>query len=53
MASIIEPEGPPGPDDPQAPLIQRLAWFVGLALAAAMATALAAYALKALLPIHH
>lgn len=50
MAAIIEPEGPPEPDAPPAPLRQRLAWFFGLAFAAALATALVAYALKALLP---
>ena len=53
MAAIIEPEGPPGPDDPPAPLIQRVAWFAGLAIAAALGTALVAYALKALLPVYH
>ena len=52
MALIIEPQGPPGPDDPQPPLIRKLAWFVGLALAAALSTALVAYGLKALLPMH-
>jgi type VI protein secretion system component VasF len=46
--AIIEP--PPGADAPRRPLGRRLAWFFGLALAAALATAAAAYALKALLP---
>ena len=32
MAAIIEPVGPPGPDEPQGPLWRRLAWFAGLAL---------------------
>lgn len=47
MRAIIEP--PPEPGAPQAPLWRRLAWFVGLALAAALATAAVAYLLKALL----
>lgn len=47
MRAIIEP--PPEPDAPLAPLRQRLAWFFGLALAAALATAAVAYLLKALL----
>jgi hypothetical protein len=50
VAIIIEPQGPPGPDDPPPPVLNRLLWFVGLALAATLATAAAAYALKALLP---
>lgn len=47
MRAIIEP--PPGPDDPPGPLWKRLAWFFGLALNAALATAAVAYLLKALL----
>jgi hypothetical protein len=43
-------EGPPEPDATRAPLWRRLAWFIGLALAAALVTALVAYGLKALLP---
>ena len=46
MRLIIEP---PDPDAPQPPLHRRLAWFAGLALAAALATAAVAYLLKALL----
>ena len=46
---IIEPQGPPGPEEPPPPLARRLGWFVGLALASAAAVALAAYALRALL----
>lgn len=49
MPAIIEP--PPEPGAPQAPLWRRLGWFFGLALAGAAATAAAAYALKALLPV--
>ncbi|HZZ36379.1 MAG TPA: hypothetical protein VFE03_11675 [Caulobacteraceae bacterium] len=48
MPAIIE--GPPEPGAPSPPLWRRLAWFVGLAVGAAGATALAAYGLKALLP---
>ncbi len=52
MRAIIEPEGPPGPDAPVAPLWRRLLWFAGIALGASAATAAVAYALKALLPAH-
>jgi hypothetical protein len=48
MKPIIE--GPPPADAPPAPLARRVAWFAALALGAALATALVAYALKALLP---
>jgi hypothetical protein len=47
MRAIIE--RPPEPGAPLAPLWQRLAWFFGLALAAMLTTAAAAYALRALL----
>ena len=47
MPAIIEP--PPEPGDSGPPLSLRLAWFFGLAIAAALATALVAYGLKALL----
>jgi hypothetical protein len=47
MRAIIEP--PPEPGAPLAPLGRRLAWFFGLALAGAGVTAIAAYALRALL----
>lgn len=47
MPAIIE--GPPDPEAPPAPLWRRLAWFLGLALAGAAATAAVAYALRALL----
>lgn len=47
MPAIIEP--PPEPGDMSASLPRRLAWFFGLAIAAALATALVAYGLKALL----
>ncbi len=50
MPAIIE--GPPEPGAPKAPLWRRLAWFVGLAVGAALATAALAYAMKALLPAH-
>ena len=48
MPAIIE--GPPGPGEPGRPLGRRLAWFMGIALASAVATALVAYGLEALLP---
>ena len=48
MRDIIEP--PPAPGEPLAPLWKRLIWFVGLAVMASGATALAAYGLKAMLP---
>ena len=47
MPAIIEP--PPGPDEVQSPLWKRLGWFVGIALVSTAATAVVAYALKALL----
>jgi hypothetical protein len=49
MPATIEPEGPPEPGAPLAPLWKRLAWFAGLAVAGAGVTALAAYGLRALL----
>ncbi len=51
MPAIIEPEGPPEPGARTPPLGRRIGWFAGLALASAAATALVAYALKALLPV--
>jgi hypothetical protein len=50
MPPIIE--RPPEPGDPAGPLWRRLAWFLAIAVAAAMSTALVAYGLKALLPLH-
>ena len=47
MPAIID--GPPEPGDPPPPLWRRLAWFAGLALASALATALVAYGLKMML----
>jgi predicted cobalt transporter CbtA len=47
MPAIIEP--PPEPGMPPSPLWKRLAWFVALAAAGALATAAVAYALKLLL----
>jgi hypothetical protein len=47
MRDIIEP--PPEPGAPMAPLWRRLAWFFGLAVMAAVATAGVAYLLKAML----
>lgn len=47
MPAIIEP--PPEPGAPLPPLWKRLAWFVGLAVTASLATSLIAYGLRALL----
>ena len=47
MRAIIEP--PPEPGAPLPPLRRRLAWFAGLSIGAALATAAVAYLLKALL----
>ena len=44
--------GPPPDDTETAPLRRRLAWFAGIATAAAFAVAAAAYALRALLLAH-
>ena len=46
MPAIIEP---PDPAAPVGPAWKRWAWFVGLALASAFATAAVAYGMKALL----
>ncbi|MBN9319998.1 MAG: hypothetical protein J0I28_09965 [Caulobacterales bacterium] len=48
MPTIIE--GPPGRETPKPLLARRLIWFVGLAVASALATVVVAYGLKALLP---
>ena len=47
MRDIIE--GPPEAGSPPPPLWRRLAWFAALALAGLLATAAAAYALRAML----
>ncbi len=49
MRDIIE--GPPGEGDAPPPWPKRLMWFVGLALAGSAATAVVAYALRALLKV--
>jgi hypothetical protein len=48
MPPIID--GPPTPETPWRPLWRRLLWFFGLALGGGGATAVAAYALRLLLP---
>jgi hypothetical protein len=48
MPAIID--GPPTPETPRPPLWRRLLWFFGLALGGGIATAVAAYALRLLLP---
>lgn len=52
MRAIIRLQGPPEKDAPSPPLARRLAWFVGLALAGVLATAVFAEALHALLFLH-
>lgn len=47
MPAIIEP--PPEAGEAPSPLWKRLGWFVGIALASTVVTAVVAYALKALL----
>lgn len=49
MRDIIE--GPPEPGEARPPWRTRLLWFVGLALAGTTATAIVAYALRALLKV--
>lgn len=49
MRDIIE--GPPGEDDAPLSWRQRLMWFAGMAVAGSAATALLAYALRALLKL--
>lgn len=49
MRDIIE--GPPEGDAPPSSWPNRLLWFVGLALAGTAATAIVAYALRALLKL--
>jgi hypothetical protein len=48
MAPIID--GPPRPGDPPRPVLRRVGWFVAIAAASALATAIVAYGLEALLP---
>ncbi len=50
MRDIIE--RPPEPGAPRGPLWKRIGWFVGLAVASTVVTALVAYGLKALLPAY-
>lgn len=49
MRAIIEPVEPPDPGAPQPPLLKRLAWFIGLAVAGALAVGAVAYGLRTLL----
>lgn len=49
MPRLIEPTPPPA-DDPPGGLATRLGWFIAIALASVAVVAIAAYALKALLP---
>lgn len=47
MVTMPDPQGPG--TGPEPPLLQRLGWFVGLALASMLTVAAVAYALRALL----
>jgi hypothetical protein len=49
MPGIIDPVPAPPADAAKPPLARRLAWFVSLALGGVLATAVAAYGLRALL----
>jgi hypothetical protein len=49
MPDLIEPT-PPDTDDPPRGLTAKLGWFAAIALMSVAAVAVAAYALKALLP---
>jgi hypothetical protein len=49
MSGRLQPQGAPTADTPDLPLAQKLAWFVGLAAAGVVATAVGASALHALL----
>lgn len=49
MPDLIEPTPPPEDEAPQN-LFTRLGWFAAIALTSLAAIAIAAYALKALLP---
>ena len=50
MPAIIE--GPPEPGASLGPLWKRLIWFIALAVGGALVTAVVAYGLKALMPMH-
>lgn len=49
MPDLLDPT-PPGEEDAPRSLSARLGWFAAIALISAVAVAVAAYALKALLP---
>lgn len=49
MATMLEPVGPGSEDEP--PLVQRLAWFGGIALVSMLVVAAVAYSLRGLLLI--
>lgn len=46
---IFDPVGPPEPGEPEQPLTDRLAWFVGLWLAGLVVIAIVAYGLRGLI----
>ena len=50
--AIIEPIGPPGPEEPRQPWWRSLAWFLAIAVGSLIAVGVVAYGLKALLPPH-
>jgi hypothetical protein len=49
MPAIIDPVPAPPAGEPKPPLQRRLTWFVLLSLGGVLATAIAAYGLRALL----
>jgi hypothetical protein len=49
MPAIIDPVPAPPVGEPKPPLQRRIMWFAGLSIGGVLATAVAAYGLRALL----
>jgi len=49
MPDLFEPTPPSDTESPNS-LLERIGWFAAIAIASALCVAIAAYALKALLP---